>query len=87
MYMFFLRLNGQQIMNTRSSEQLCFPIGHKKYLLPPNGQENNKLDTFLKTQFLKANNFFYFKFKKILNGKVLDLSFFSVFLFFVYSYV
>ena len=55
--------------------------------LPPNGQENKKNKQFLKTLFLNANNFFYFNLKKILNGKILDLSFFFVFLLLVSSYV
>ena len=59
-------------MNTRSSEHLFFPVGRKKKLLLPNGQENNKLDSFQKHIFLKANNFFNFIFFN-LNGKVLDL--------------
>ena len=44
----YLRPNGQQIINSRSSDQLCFP----------NGQENNELDNFYKHNFLNTNNFF-----------------------------
>ena len=71
----YLRPNGQQIIDSRSDDQLCFP----------NGQENNELDNFYKHNFLNTNNFFNFYFKKNMNGKVLDLPFFSVFPLFVYS--
>ena len=81
----YLRPNGQQIINSRSSDQLCFPIRLKKKICPQNGQENNELDNLYKHNFLNANNFFNFNFKKNLNGKVLDLPFFSVFPLFVYS--
>ena len=80
----YLRPNGQQIINSRSSDQLCFPIRRKKKFCPQNGQENNELDNFNKQNFLNTNNFFNFNLKKNLNGKVLDLPFFSVFPLFVY---
>ena len=77
--------NGQQIINSRSSDQLCFPIRLQKNFCAQNGQENNELDIFYKHKFLNTNNFFNFNFKKNLNGKVLDVPFFSVFPLFVYS--
>ena len=79
MYMYFV-----SIMNTSSSEQLCYPIGREKIFLHPKGQENIKLDNFQNTLF-ELQIFFLFKYKKNLNGKVLDLPLFSVFLFFVNS--
>ena len=84
----YLRPNGQQEINSRTSDQLCFPIRLKKKFAPPpkkNGQENNELDNSYKHNFLNTNNFFNFNFKKNLNGKVLDLPFFSVFPLFVSS--
>ena len=81
----YLCPNGQQIINSRSSDQLCFPIRRKKKGCPQNGQLYNELDNFYKHNFLKTNNFFNFNIKKNLNGKVLDLPFFSVFPLFVYS--
>ena len=68
----YLRPNGQQIINSRSSDQLCFPIRLQKKICAQNGQENNELDIFYKHKFLNTNNFFNFNFKKNLNGKVLD---------------
>ena len=65
----YLRPNGQQIINSRSSDQLCFPIRLKKKFCPQNGQENNELDNLYKHNFLNTNNFFNFNFKKNLNGK------------------
>ena len=76
---------GQQIINSRSSDQLCFPIRLQKKNCAQNGQENNELDNFYIHKFLNTNNFFNFNFKKNLNGQVLDLPFFSVFPLFVYS--
>ena len=81
----YLGRNGQQIINSRSSDQLCFPIRRKKKFCPQNGQENNELDNFYKHNFLNTSNFLNFNFKKNLNGKVLDSPFFSVFPLFVYS--
>ena len=81
----YLRSNRQQIINSRSSDKLCFPIRRKKIFLPQIGQLNNELDNFFRHNFLNTNNFFNFNFKKNVNGKVLDLPFFSVFPLFVYS--
>ena len=47
--------NGRQIMNTRSSEQLCFLIGFEKINVCTGTGKKTINKTILKTKFLNTN--------------------------------
>ena len=57
-----------------------------KYFVPK-WETKRGMRSFLKHPFLNSFNVFLPQFKKKLNGKILDLSSFFIFMFFVYSYL
>ena len=64
------------VSRSDSNKILCAQTGNKKW------NEN-----FSKTLIFELISLFLLQFKKKLNGKILDLSIFFIFIFFVYSYL
>ena len=81
-------LNGQPTcLSYNSSSTILYPDQTALKHCVPKRETKREMTNFLKRLFLNSFNFFLPQFIKKLNGKILDLFSFFIFMFYVYSYI